>query len=94
MAASIFLRGVWFRDRKWRKVTGIAQYFPNKNPFHGHYYMHRMTLNINLTYTVEPRYKEVGYNKTLLQQGDLAGHSSLYFFYFHPDIQYRQKETP
>ena len=35
-------------------------------------------------YTVEPRYKEVGYNKTLLEQGHFAGPSSLYFFVFLP----------
>ena len=31
--------------------------------------------------TVEPRYKEDGYNKTLLQQGNFAG-PNLYFFVF------------
>ena len=34
--------------------------------------------------TVEPRYKDVVYNKTLLQQGNFAGPSSLYFFAFLP----------
>ena len=32
--------------------------------------------------TVEPRYKEVGYNETLLYQGNFAGPSSLYFLVF------------
>ena len=32
------------------------------------------------TSTVEPRYKEVRYNKILLQQGNFAGPNSLYFF--------------
>ena len=36
------------------------------------------------TCTVEPCYKEVGYNKTLLKQGDFAGPSSLYFLVFLP----------
>ena len=37
--------------------------------------------------TVEPRYKEVGYNNTLLKQGKFAGPSSLYFLvFFYPDI--------
>ena len=34
--------------------------------------------------TVEPRYKEVEYNKTLLKQGNVAGPNSLYFFVFLP----------
>ena len=33
-------------------------------------------------YTVEPRYKEVGYNKSILLQGIFAGPTSLYFFCF------------
>ena len=43
-----------------------------------------MDTNDRIYYTVEPRYKEVGYNKTLLQQGNFAGPSSLYFFVFLP----------
>ena len=35
-------------------------------------------------YTVKPRYKEVGFNKTLLEQGTFAGPSSLYFIVFSP----------
>ena len=34
--------------------------------------------------TMDPRYKEVGYNKALLQQGTSAGPNSLYFFVFLP----------
>ena len=40
--------------------------------------------HFGLQSTVEPRYKEVGYNKTLLKQGHFAGPSSLYFCFFTP----------
>ena len=37
--------------------------------------------------TVEPRYKEVGYNQTLLyKQGNFAGPVSLISLFFYPDI--------
>ena len=39
---------------------------------------------VKLLITVEPRYKEVGYNKTLLLQGNFAGPSALCFFVFLP----------
>ena len=49
MAASIALRGVLFRDCKWRKVMGITQYFPNINLTVQTFYMLRMIFNIDLT---------------------------------------------
>ena len=54
MAATIALRGIWFsywKDRKWRKVIGITQYFPNENPkFQSKFYMLRMKFDIDFTY--------------------------------------------
>ena len=39
---------------------------------------------MNKKITAEPRYKEVGYNKTLLLQGNFAGPNSLYYCVFVP----------
>ena len=56
----------------------------NLQIYHNH--THADYTNLIGIYTVEPRYKEVGYNETLLLQGNFAGSSSLYFFIFYPDI--------
>ena len=55
MAASIALRGVWFRDRKWRKVMGITQYLPNKKEayFPESFYMLRIKFNVYEDFQVD-----------------------------------------
>ena len=49
-------------------------------------FLTKISVNCVVHGTVGPRYKEVGYNKTLLKQGNSAGPTSLYFFVFYPDI--------
>ena len=67
--ALFYFRGLFFAFQGRNRPEPLCNFSPSSEPN---------------TCTVEPRYKEVGYNKTLLWQGNSAGPTSLYFFVFLP----------